>query len=160
MPRSVSVAFRTAIEAQYSNVPVLLLLKLEHERLATPIYLANNTEDVVSNGITYVGFPFELTRPGEEEESGQSLGKIAVQNVDRAIGAAVLELDGPITFTLQVVTNDDPDDVEFELQHLVLRNVSGDAMTLQADIGIRYDLSTVPFPGIRATKARTPGLWR
>lgn len=160
MPRSVSVAFRSAVEAQQSTAAVLVLIKLTHERMNTPIYVANNTEDVISRGLTYVGFPFEMTLPGEEEESGQAVGRLSIQNVDRAISNEVLSLDGPLTLSLYVVLEDDPSDIEFELLDLVLRNVSGDAMTISGDIGLRYDLSTVPYPGIRATQARTPGLWR
>lgn len=158
--RSFSVAFRSAIEQQYSTAIPLVLVKITHERLNEPIYVANNTEDVVSNGITYTGFPFELTLPSEEEDAGQSLGRISIQNVDRAISNAIFSLTGPLTISLYIVLDDDPDDVEFELLDLVLRNVSGDAMTVSGDIGLRYDLSAVPYPGLRATQARCPGLWR
>ncbi|OFX06354.1 MAG: hypothetical protein A3E78_11695 [Alphaproteobacteria bacterium RIFCSPHIGHO2_12_FULL_63_12] len=158
MPRSISTAFRTAIERQHSDDAALELVWIQHPDLIEAMGFANNTEDVVSNGRTYLGFPFELTRP--DESDGQALGSISIQNVDREIGDEVLALDGPLTISLYVVLADDPNEIEIAIEDLVLRGVEGDAMTISGDIGLRYDLATIAYPGLRATQVRCPGLWR
>lgn len=159
MPRSISTTFRQAVEAAYSSEAVIVLARIEHERLNEPLLLASNTEDVVSNGETFTGFPFELSWP-DEGGDGQALGSVSIQNVDREIGSAVLKLDGPVTISLYVVLASDPDTIEIEALDLSLRTVNGDALTITGDIGIRYDLATIDYPGLRATQARCPGLWR
>lgn len=45
-----------------SDAPFLVLLKIEHDKLSEPIYLARNTDDVIWNGVTYVRFPFNFSQ--------------------------------------------------------------------------------------------------
>lgn len=82
MPRNYSVAVRENINAVNAKEPLLYLLEITHIDLAAPIRVVSDTIDVVSNGNTYVGFPFEISLP--DDVDGQ-VGKasLSVDNVGR-----------------------------------------------------------------------------
>lgn len=57
-----------------SDAPFLTLLKLTHESLSEPVYLARNTEDVQWNGITWEAYAMEFgtdTTDGQQDPSFQ-----------------------------------------------------------------------------------------
>lgn len=57
--RALLPTLKAAINNEYLNGEVpLLTLEFIHSTIST-IYLVKNTEDIISNGITYVAFPFQ-----------------------------------------------------------------------------------------------------
>ena len=65
---------------------VLVLLELTAPSLGATLRLVNDTQDWVSNGQTYIGFPFRFQPP--EDTAGQSpRGAIEIDNIGRGITA-------------------------------------------------------------------------
>lgn len=134
----------------------LLLLTIDHDDISEPIRVVHNTEDVVSNGETYVAFPFTLTLPTDRDDSPPR-AQLVIDNVSREIGETIRTISTPPTVMIQVVQLADPDQVEMEIPSMVLRNVQFDAMTVTGDLELE-DLSREPFPARYFTPAEFPGL--
>lgn len=157
MARPFSTSLRTILEDPDSSDVYLILIEISHATLGTPLRFANNTENIVSNGNTFTGFPFEIEIPGDE--NGPPRGRITIQNVDRKIGMAVRELTTPPRIRLQAVLASDLNTVWLDFKHFWFRNIRGDAMQIQGDID-SWDFSVEPWPSRRLTKARFPGLFK
>ena len=65
MSRTLSQAARQAINAEATEQVFLLLLTIDHEDLAEPIRVVNNTETITSRGELYVAYPFVVEPLGE-----------------------------------------------------------------------------------------------
>ncbi len=76
-----------------SDAPFLILLKIEHSKLESPIYLARNTEDVVWNKQTYVRFPFDI---GTVTSDGQTIPTVdlTISNCGGLIQSYLQEYNG------------------------------------------------------------------
>lgn len=171
MPRSISTSLRRALEEPRSQEYVAILLEITHPQLINTIRIANDVVDYEYAGNYYIGFPFEIDLVGDNARTPR--GQLRIQNVDRRIGEAVLELVTPPGLSIMLFAQSDFHDTEsgndrlrvaisgivpeYEAHHLVFGNVGGDATAISGDI-ISYDMSNEPWPGIRTTAERLPGL--
>ncbi|MDZ4382798.1 MAG: DUF1833 family protein [Parvibaculum sp.] len=170
MPRALSAPFRYSLERQETGEALIVFLTITHPALSEAIRVVSDGVDYVWNGLTYTGFPFEISliSDGDRPPSAQ----LSVQNVDRRIGEAVRDLASPPRLRIDVLAASDFDEsatprvsattgepeAEYTAASLFLANVRGDAF-LEAEItGWNY-LQEV-WPGIRATQNRLPGLYR
>ncbi len=94
---------------------------------------------------------------------------VIIENVDQIIGETLIALAESPTIHMRQMAKSDWDEnfprnplatpeIEIDAPQLKLRNVKGDAMQLTADV-YGYDLTTEPWPSIRSTKGRLPGLY-
>lgn len=139
--------------------PVILLLTIEHDDLATPFRVCTNRvgEDIVSNGDTYIGAPIELGFPNDDDET--PVAELRCYNVDRLVGLALEELTGPATCTIQAVLASAPDTVEREATLFELRDCEWDGIAVSGHI-TRARLTTEPCPKYRITPRTFPALFR
>lgn len=151
-----STALLSAVNAPQTDEVFLVLLMIDHPQLTVPIRLANNTEDVVSNGETYIGFPFEIRLFNEDDQTPRA--QIRVQNVDRRIGEVIRSLRTSPSVAVSVVLASDPDTIELDWIQAELRDVEGDAISISAVIS-GQDYTTEPWPFRRATSDLLPGLF-
>lgn len=141
--------------AQESDLP-LILLELNHDELIEPLLLVNNKEDVISNGETYLAFPFELQMPNDTDDSAPQ-AKLRICNVSREIGQAIRLMRTPADVSLKVVRMDTPDTVELEFIGMKLRNVTFDAFTVEGTL-VFENLINEPYPWMTFSPAWFPGL--
>lgn len=153
MPSTVLIS---AANAAQTDEVFLVLLVIDHPQITEPIRLVSNTENIVSNGHTYVGFPFEITLFNEDDQTPSA--QIRVQNVDRRIGEVVRSLRSTASVAISVVLASDPDTVELDWIQAELRDVEGDAIAVSATIS-GQDYTTEPWPARRATSDILPGLF-
>lgn len=111
MARSISAAARTALFARETSAVMVVLLTVEHEDLEETIYIAANTEDVMSRGTLFVAHPFEITLPSDEAGRPGS-ATLTVDIVQRDILAAIGRVGTPPDATLEFVLASTPDVVE------------------------------------------------
>lgn len=156
MGRNLSDAYWAGSTLTVSDEDFLILLDLTHASVE-PIYIVSDVVDVVSNGITYTGFPFEIVFPQEDDQIPR--GRVRIQNVDKRIGHAIHKLRTPPYMKFQVVLRSDPDDVLLSYNFLRLTNVSVDSVAIEGDIGIT-DFTSIPWPRTRAVKRVLPGLYK
>jgi hypothetical protein len=115
-----------------SPVAWLFLLKIETPS-NPPLYLVNNNEEFMSNGINYLPYPFQLVLP---EDTGDKLPTVTltISNIDGAIIEAIRGFSEAPEISVKLVSSAYPDLVEKELNYLKLRNVSYDAMTVTGQL--------------------------
>lgn len=159
MARVFPASTREVIEEWRSGDVVIILATITHPEMSEPVRLANNNEDVVSNGLTYLGFPFKIELPSETDDAPK--GRMGIQNVDRRIGLEILSVRhlAPSKLRIQVVLASDPDSVWLDYKNFSLRDVRGDALQITGVIDKR-DSGRDPWPGKRSTKADFPNLYR
>ncbi len=124
-----------AINASASNTAWFFLLTIIPASGSETIYLVNNNEKVVSNGIEYMPFPFSLTLPLDTGDKIPSI-TLTIDNVDQMLVNAIRELELAPTIRIQLVTSAFPDLVEKDLDFLKLRNVTYDAMSITGTLEV------------------------
>jgi hypothetical protein len=174
MPRTIATAFRASIDASYSAQVAPIFCTITHVGLATPIRVVSDSVDYWYGGVRFVGLMFSLSLLTDGERPPR--GAIQIPNVDREISNAILAMATPAGCKIEIidtgyfgavdVSTTPPQRVqssapvpEYVADNLKLRNISGDALTVQAELG-SCDLSTEPWPAIRSTKNFLPGLYR
>lgn len=148
----------TAVRALLGLEPdevVIVLLTIAHPAIAT-IRVTNDNKDVVSNGNTFIAYPFSITLPNDNEDVG--VAELQIANVDRTIIEAVEEMTEPASCTVQVVLASTPNVIEYEWSNLIIRNVSADDVTVTAQIGAA-PIDATPYPPIRVTQRDFSGLY-
>lgn len=168
MPRNISAATRSRIEEPESSEQLVILLIISHGSLSEPIRVANDIVDYAYDGETYIGFPFEIELVSDNDEV--PVGRLTVQNIDQRISDALLELVTPPQVTVMIVAgrgfsapiNNVRQEIgtaplEYMASNLMLGNTTVDASSIQAEIR-SYDLTAEPWPAIRTTTDKLPGL--
>jgi hypothetical protein len=147
-PTGIAEAQKIASEAAW-----LALLTID-----TPegiLRFVNNNEPLVSNGVTYEAFPFSIVLPGDD---GDTLPKVQlqIQNFDERLVEAIRAQETPPAITCQLVTSLTPDEIEIEIENLILRSVTYDALMITGDLTVVNVLNQkfggyytpVEFPGL------------
>ena len=135
----------------------LYLLKLEAEGIS-PLYFVDNTEEVTSNGITYIPCAFKCVLPEQNDDGTSKPCRIEIDNVDRRIAEIAEEtVSTQITLTVSVVIAQNPDVAETGPLRFILRNVNISKETVQAEL---YDFYIYDrnLPGLRYAPQDFPGL--
>lgn len=171
MPRSVSLSFRHAVEAQHTDDVDLIFATITHPQLVEPVRVVNDTKDFIRDGVTFVGFPFDIQLLSDDDNPPKA--QLEIQNVDRRIGQTILPLTTPPRLKIELLSSADFDltvvprvalgspgpSPEYVADFLFLQNVQVDALTVSADI-VGWDYTQVAWPSVRATQSRLPGLFR
>lgn len=166
--RTLAAGFRTTLESSSSSEVVLIFVTITHRSLEGPIYINSDIMDYVYNGNTFLGAALTISLLTDDIQPPRA--KISIPNVSRKIGEAILGISDPPQIKMEVFaksdfTNANPrvavgtPTVEYSAPLLLLRNVTCDPISITADI-TSYDLSTEPWPSIRSTQERLPGLFR
>lgn len=151
-----TAGLKSALEFETDEV-WLPLIKIEHESLDETIRVVANTEDIVSNGETYIAYPFELTLPDETQDTvGQC--KLRIDNVDRRIVEAVRTCTGVPKMTISIILADSPDTVEFGPLDMNLTVVEYDSLVVDATITYD-DILNQAFPTDKFIPSKFPGLF-
>ncbi len=168
--RTLSTAFRTSLEASANPDAVMVFATITHATLADPIRVVNDIVDYQWQGNRFTGVPFMIELLSDTD--APPTAKSRMQNVNGVIGQAVLGLVSSPRIQLDILASSDFADpvdnlrveigsptAEYSAPRLRLRNVSGDAMMVEGEL-YSFDLSREPYPVIRTTKDRLPGLYR
>lgn len=157
MPRALSIAARQAIFGPQTAEVFLPLLTIAHASLASSIYIASNTQNVTSRGHVFVGWPFQITLPGEHDDQ-QPVVQIQIDNVDRQIMEGIRALTSAPTMTLEVVLASSPDTVEAGPFGFTLKSADYDALYISGTLAFE-DVLNEPWPRFMFTPIVAPGLF-
>jgi hypothetical protein len=135
----------------------LYLLALSHPTMDT-MYFVNNTVAIISDGVSYMAFPFDLNIPDDREDEITRI-QLAIDNIDLRIVTAVRSIDTPAVFTLSIIRAAEPDVLIAGPFACTLRNVSYDALVVSGDLWPFEDISNEPYPQHAITPANFPGLF-
>lgn len=155
--RTMSATATQAVLSQYTDQVFLFLLEIDHEDLTEPIRLVGSVADIVSNGETYMAFPFEITLPSDDGETISDI-QLRISNIDRTITQTIRELSTPPEITVSIVLADTPDDVEAGPFVMTLREAKYDAFTVTGSL--RWEnLLDQKYPAYTFTPSGFPGLF-
>lgn len=152
----ITSVFRQAAFAQETDQVFLVLLQIDHPDIE-PIRVVNNFTNVTSNGLEYIGFPFDIELPQDTEDALPQV-QVTICNVDRQIVQAVRSLEGPPSMTLSVILASDPNAIQAGPYTLTLRECNYDSMAVTATI-IPEDVLSEAYPGDFFTPAKFPGIF-
>lgn len=137
---------------------VLVLLELTAPSMGATLRLVNDSQDWISNGESYVGFPFRFKLP--DDTAGQApRAVLEIDNVGRDMTADLegLQPNEILTATIRIVDRDDPDDV-FQTMVLPVYGVSVNQQVATAHLGVDYIMRQAAVT-LRANPYTLPGIF-
>lgn len=167
MTRTLSTAFRTTLEASHASDLAIIFATVTHDSLEVPIRVNSDIMDYVLNGETYLGAAFTISLLTDDDSP--PIGRVAIHNVDRAIGEAVQLLSTSPKIALAIYARSDFDEsdprvavgtpaVQYSVPGMFLKNISCDVMSFTGDL-TTFDITSEPWPAIRSTVDRLPALF-
>ena len=153
----VTSAFTQSAFASDATDIWLVLLTIDHDDLSQPIYVVNNNENITSNGVQYIAFPFEITLP-DNRDGAPPRAQLAIDNVSREIGEAIRSISSAASVKIQIIRAAAPDTVEIEWPYFSLRNVKWDFTKVTGDLTFE-DFISEPYPAGKFVPAYFPGLF-
>jgi hypothetical protein len=169
MSRPIDADVKQGLEAQDSVDALLAFLTVTHPLLPEPIRVVSDVLDYVVGGKTFIGLPFDFGILSDGE--GPPMTELKMQNVDARIGRALLGLNDRAQVSLEIRSSADFDlsDVPrveipggapiYAFAGFDLIDVTGTVAEISGRVMLR-DYSQEPWPGLRATQTRCPGLFR
>lgn len=169
MSRVDAEAQRLTLEQESSPHALIAFLTIEHPAFADPIRVVSDVMAYQVGGVRYEGIPFGIKQLTDTESGPRT--QIVVQNLDRRIGEALrqsqtrakaeLVLRSSADFNLSVDPRTEIAATApiYAFRHFELVNAEGDVSQLVGDVELA-DFSVEPWPNVRATQDRLPGLFR
>lgn len=147
MARTLSSAMKVMASAQETAEVLLALVTISHPTIiGGPLRVVQDMQNLTSNGNVYTAFPFSVQLP-DDQDDGVAQVKLSIDNVDRSIMVALRSLPptSPPTVQVDLVLASQPNTVEISFPNLTLRNITGDALTIEGELRMdEEDLSTFP----------------
>ena len=135
----------------------LFLMRINSPELEQPIYLVNNNEEIVSRGVTYEAFPFEVVLPPDDGQKPQNL-KVITFNVHPEMINAIRQTAEPPTVLLEMVTTADLDFVEKRIDFMTVVSAQYDALNVTFDLASSSVFSRSTLRG-KYTQSEFKGLF-
>lgn len=154
---SVSDDFKAAVFAQETGEVFLVLLAITHDSMEETLRFSSDKVDTVSNGETYLGFPFNFIFPPVSADRAP-YAQIEIDNIDRRITEAISELSTPPTVEVFMIRASAPDDIEVQLPDFKLSNVMYDRLVISGTLTVET-LGAEPFPAHSFMPSNSPGLF-
>jgi len=149
---------RRNLLATSATDPIIVLLEITHLDLAVPIRVANNSEDVVSNGTTFIACPFELTLP-DDIEGQLPQATLSVDNIGQELTAWLEYSRGGqgAKCRMMLVAASSPSLREFDMT-MDMTGLKIDNLKVLAQLGFVNTLGRAAVSKT-FTPATAPGLW-
>jgi len=154
--RTLSTSALAAINAQETGEVFVLLLSIDVPG-GSSIWLTDNSEDVVSRGRTFIGYPFSLELPSDEQ-GNISEARLSIDNVSRSLIDEIRGLTDALRLTIEIVMASTPDTVEYSANDYLLRDVTYDALTISGTLS-QDNFLAEPYPAGIMSAAMFPGLF-
>jgi hypothetical protein len=144
--------------AQTTNEVFISLVEINHEDLAQPIYLCDDSQDTISNGNTYTSFPFTFTLPNDESDQEPQV-KLVLPNVDRRLIEMIRSITGGPTVKLSVVLASAPNDLA--LGPVMLKAVGAPYTAETIQLSLSFDsYSGEPLPHLTQSPQYFPSMFK
>jgi len=170
MPRLITDALKQELLAPRTGEVILQFATISHVDLTDPIRVVSDIKNYVLGTDPFIGCPFKIALVSDGERPPRAV--VSIQNADRRVGEVVCSITTPPRFKLQLLSSLDfdltvdprvelspPATVEYEADFLFLREIKVDAITIEAELTTNV-FTAEPWPVVRATKDKLPGLFR
>lgn len=138
--------------------PLAQLVTIRSDADPEPIMATDWPGGIVSDGVDYPHFPFELSWAGASKDNPFGQGRLTIANVDRRVEEACDAATDPPEIDLALVRVAAPDVVERAITGARIPSVEGDASQVSAVVRPR-DFSQEPACARNYTPATVPGLF-
>ncbi len=155
--RTLTLAAVRSLMAERTDVVWLVFLTISHAELTPSIRVVNNTEDIESNGETFIGFPFLLDMPAERENQLPRV-QLTIGNVDKSIVDGLRALSSSPTIKVEIITSEDFDKVEVGPYTYTFAKMDFDKLLVTGDLKFE-ELLEEPYPGTRFIPNNFQGLF-
>lgn len=155
--RGLSATMVAALYGQETGEAFLVLLTIEHSSLASPIRVTSDSVNTVSNGNTFVPFPFEILLPNDPEDAVPT-SRLRICNVSREITVALRTIPDAPTVKIQLVLASSPDTIEVEYSQFTLKSATYDASIVEGTLS-GEDFLVEPYPSGSMNPEEFPGLF-
>ena len=167
--RTIPAGVRREIDREESEEIYLTFLTISHPSLADDERVVADGADFILGGLTFTGFQFSL--PILTDTDRPPVAQLKIQNVSQRIGEVLREIDQPATLKLELIpasefnlTVDPRTEIgtaarTYVADQLTLVGVEVNAMFITGRLQTR-DYSREQWPGIMASQAAFPGLFR
>ena len=135
MPRILTSDMLQAMMAEATGEAILILITIDHDTLLDALRLTSDGVPTVSNGDTYVPYPFRFRLPDHTPDRPPAC-RVEIDNVDTQIMDALEAIETPATFKIAVVRSGDLDTEEVTLSNFRLSNISETDRVIQGDLTI------------------------
>lgn len=157
MSRPLSLSAKQALFSAETGEAFLILLTLDHASLAAPIRVTSDAVNTVSQGNTFIAFPFDLVIP-DDTEGASPRARLIIDNIDRTIVAAIRAVSSSPSALIEIVLASDPDTIEASFPDFKLTNVSYDSLSVSGDLTVE-DFTAEPWPSAIFSPANFPGMF-
>ena len=155
--RTLSSALLTQLLSQESGDPLLTLITISHDDWSEPIRLVNNTEDVISNSVTFSKFSFRIGLPNDDVESLKQI-QLSVDNTTLEFISLIRSVSTPFTVDVKYVLASIPDITQLEITGLKGRGTGYDMKSIQFTL-IIDDIMNVALTSEEYSPSLYPGLF-
>jgi hypothetical protein len=149
-------AFRQAVAAQHSRVPLPWLVTIDHPSLPNIIRWVNNPVPVVSRGQTFIARAFKVQRPADGDETPSLV--VTLSNHDRVLGKALEALEGFPGLKLERILLSFPDDPVETYEDFTSASSRWDASAVEVTLSQEVFWNET-YPLVRVTPRKFPGLF-
>jgi hypothetical protein len=139
-----------------ADEPGIWLMTVDGPELDGARYFALNKVPVTSRGTVFEPGGFDFSEPGDNEEIPEA--RISVPNIDRAIGHALQEARSGLTFSFELVRENDPDRVVMSWRQLELRNAKIDHLAVTGNLSAA-NYQDEPYKPLKISQSKFPGLY-
>jgi len=155
--RSISNIAKEALYSQETGEAFLILLTIDHISLETPIRVCNNASNIVSRGLEFIAYPFELTLP-DDRENASPRAKLTIDNIDRQIVKTLRDITSTADVLIEIIRAAEPDIVEAKFINFKLSNVKYDYFKVEGDLTIE-NFTAEPYPAGIFSPSMFPALF-
>lgn len=155
---TLSTVFRANRQRVTDTSGLLVMLEITHPQFSAPFRLVNDTQGWASQGVQYVGYPFELQLPNDSQgETPQA--QLTIDNLGGEMLAELEALTPGQTMTATIILADrsTPDVHEFAITEPI-NSVSVDVATITATVGMDYLMRRSAIL-LRHDPATSPGVF-
>ena len=168
MNRDLSDAVRESLNAEASGDVLLTFAEIRHPLLSAPLRVVTDVLPYTWNSVEWSPVMFRFEAVNDDDRPPEA--RIILPAIDRTISRALIALPERAQISIWVLTSADFDLTEdpraaigtpvplLQFLNFDLMDVSGTATEANGRMMLR-DYTQEPYPGLRATESRTPGLF-
>lgn len=119
-----------ALIDQTTEKVICWLFTIAHAESGEVYFKTNNTETLVSNGQAFDYLPVDFELPSDDGETISEI-KITFKTAPKELIDLVRRYAGGITIDAQLVIADNPDNIEFEIEDLEIKQVHYDKAQIE-----------------------------
>lgn|SRR5262245_64860711 len=159
MPRTLTARTVREIALRESGEAYLLAVTISHPQIpgGGVLRIVNNTQPIVSRGMTFQPRGFYWTMPEDDDQAGGE-AEFSFDNVDGATTQWLREITTPPEVIIEMIGASLPDIVEVEVRDLKLRAITIDATRVSGKL-THEDVLNARFPADNYSPQEWPGIF-